>query len=182
MSSNLLDKEVRVRGFGPAGDGCVVVLEEIRGVRLLPIFTTLNDGEAMARKLAGFEPPRPLTHELILKIIEAFDWKPTRVVISDVKEGTFHARIDFGRDGAERSVDARPSDAVNVALRAKCPIYVAERVFVDGESVLKPIADDERKRFTDELEKLDSTAFLDELAKAPAPVERGNETGGTSPR
>jgi bifunctional DNase/RNase len=182
MSHNMLDKEVRVQGFGPADEGCVVVLEEIGGVRLLPIFTSLDDGEAMARQLAGYEPPRPLTHELIVDILGAFGWKATRVVISDVKDGTYHARIDFGRDGAERSVDARPSDGVNIALRAKCPIFVAERVFADGEAVLKPIAEDERKRFADELDKLDSTQFLEELAKAPATVaEPGDTTEGASP-
>jgi bifunctional DNase/RNase len=168
------DREVRIRGLGPvAGDACVVVLEEVGGARLLPIFTALADGEAMARQLAGVEPPRPLTHELIVNIARAFGWSAARVVISDVKEGTFHARIDFEREGLERSVDARPSDAVNIALRARCPIFVAERVFAESDSVLKPIGDEEKKQFVQDLDRLDLDKVFQELAEKPAPREPG---------
>ena len=171
----LENREVRVRGLGPVSpESCVLILEELAGSRLLPIFASLADGEAIARTVAGAPPPRPLTHDLLVATVQAVGWSVVRVVVSDVKEGAFYARIDLAREGVELSVDARPTDAVNVALRAGCPIFVAERVFNLGEAVLKPIDEAERRKFADDLEKLDLAQVFAELEKRPGPRESGS--------
>src|SRR5271156_2921077 len=90
------NKEVRVRALGPiSAESCVLVLEELGGARLLPIFTSAPDGDAIARQVSGVATPRPLTHDLLLTIVKAFGASVKRVVISDVRDGTFYARIDF---------------------------------------------------------------------------------------
>jgi bifunctional DNase/RNase len=165
-------REVRIRALGPiTPESCVLLLEELAGSRVLPIFTSIGDGEAIARQVAGYEPPRPLTHDLLLRIVRAFGWTVARVVVTEVKDGTFYARIDFVRGNVECSIDARPTDAVNVALRAKAPIFVAERVFADGDAVLKPIEEDEVKKFREDLDSLDLGKVFEELEKRPAPRE-----------
>jgi bifunctional DNase/RNase len=172
MSPDTLEREVRVRALGPISpESCVLVLEELGGSRLLPIFTSLNDGEAIARQIAGYRPPRPLTHDLLVSTVQALGWTVVRVLVCDVKDGAFYARIFLARDGEELDLDSRPTDAVNVALRAGCPIYVAERVFAEGQSVLKPIDDDERKKFAEDLDRLDVGQIFAELEKNPGPVE-----------
>lgn len=169
-----VNKEVRIRGLGPVTpESCVLILEELGGTRLLPIFASISDGEAIARKVAGFQPPRPLTHDLLVSTVESLGWSFVRVIVSDVKEGAFYARIVISREGAERSLDARPTDAINVALRAGCPIFVAEPVFSLGNSLRKPIGEDEKKKFAEDLENLDVAKMFAELESTPAPHEKG---------
>lgn len=106
----------------------VVILREAEGERILPIW--IGPGEAQAiRRILSDEPfPRPLTHDLLVLIVEGLKAKVTRVVISDLKENTFYATVIVERDSEVLSIDARPSDSIAVALRAKAPIFVNDKL------------------------------------------------------
>jgi hypothetical protein len=106
----------------------VVILREADGERILPIW--IGPGEAQAiRRILSDEPfPRPLTHDLLVLIVEGLKAKVSRVVISDLKENTFYATVIVERDAEVLSIDARPSDSIAVALRAKAPIFVNEKL------------------------------------------------------
>jgi bifunctional DNase/RNase len=106
----------------------IVVLKETEGDRILPIW--IGPGEAQAiRRILSEEPfPRPLTHDLLHIIVEGLKGKITRVIIADLRENTFYASVFIERGDEVLSVDARPSDSIAVALRAKAPIYVNEKL------------------------------------------------------
>jgi bifunctional DNase/RNase len=120
----------------------IVILRELDGMRILPIW--IGPGEAQAiRRLLSEEPfPRPLTHDLLHVIVEGLKARVTRVVIADLRENTFFANIMIQRDEEVLSIDARPSDSVAVALRAKAPIFVNEALLQqppkEGEAEAEP--------------------------------------------
>lgn len=122
--------EARVHGlvFDPKTQQHVVVLRELDGVRVLPIW--IGPGEAMAiQRLVTQEPfPRPLTHDLIALVLEGLKAHVARVVIADLKEGTFFATIIIERENGLLSIDARPSDSIAIALRTKAMILVNEEL------------------------------------------------------
>lgn len=106
----------------------IVVLREVDGERILPIWIGPGEAQAVRRMLAEEQFPRPLTHDLLVTIVEGLRAKVARVVISDLRENTFFASVFLEREGEVLSIDARPSDSIAVALRAKAPIYVNEKL------------------------------------------------------
>lgn len=168
--------EFRIQGVARMGaDACILILEEVGGARLLPIYTGIPEAEAIARHVAGVKAPRPMTHDLLHSIIASSGWTVSRVVVNGVEDGVFHSRIDFARGAETMSVDARPSDALNVAARAGCPIQVDESVLDEAEPILKPIAAGEVERFREELATVDPSAAFAALEGKSAPKERGAE-------
>jgi hypothetical protein len=107
----------------------VVLLQEIAGNRVLPIWIGPIEASAIHNELLGKRYQRPLTHDLILSILEGVQAKVSRVVISDLKETTYFANlyIDAGRGAI--AIDARPSDSIAIALRAHAPIFAVEKLF-----------------------------------------------------
>jgi len=120
--------EVRIHGLGtePKTPQNVVVLRETDGTRILPIFVGPCEAQAIARLLKRETFPRPLTHDLFAILLEGLHAKVTRVVITDLKDGTYYASLLVTRDKDVLSVDARPSDSIAVALRTEAPLYVNE--------------------------------------------------------
>lgn len=108
----------------------VLVLGEIGGPRVLHI--AVGDFEAVASvdALEGRRPPRPQTHDLLLSILGALDVRVIRVVVQAIREGTFYAEIDLRAADGSRTVDARPSDAIALALRARAPLFCREEVLI----------------------------------------------------
>jgi len=107
----------------------VIVLKEKDGKRFLPIVIGINEAAAIKMKLGGFTPPRPLTHDLMSTIITELDANLEKVVIDNLTEGTFHAKLYFKRsDDKSVVVDARPSDGLALAVRNKTPVFVEEHV------------------------------------------------------
>ena len=107
----------------------VVVLEDVEKTRLVPIWIGINEGNAIALELQGEKFPRPLTHDLLVNVINATDSQVTRLIIDKLETNTFFAKIEIKRPGAEaKLVDCRPSDGIAVAVRIKCPIFVDEDV------------------------------------------------------
>ena len=122
--------EVRVHGLilEQKTQQNIVILREIEGDRILPIWIGPAEAQAIRRFLAEEPFPRPLTHDLIQLVIEGLQARVSRVVIADLKESTFFASVMIEREGQVLSIDARPSDSIAVALCAKAPIFVNEKL------------------------------------------------------
>jgi bifunctional DNase/RNase len=122
--------EVRIRGLmmDPVTNMPMVVLKEVGGEDVLPIWVGIFEANAIALEIEKNAPPRPMTHDLIRNLLRSFEVRVTRVVISDLKDDTFFAVIWMERNGEVLSIDARPSDALALAMRADCPVYVSRMV------------------------------------------------------
>ncbi len=106
----------------------VVILKETGRDRYLPIWIGPWEASAIAMRLQGLTPERPLTHDLFASVLEAVDARVARVIISDLAEETFHARLFIERDGKVGEIDARPSDALALAVRVGAPIFAVPSV------------------------------------------------------
>jgi bifunctional DNase/RNase len=102
----------------------VVVLKDWEGQKLLPIWIGPSEAKAIALELEGARPSRPLSHDLLLGAIQMAQGKVTRVVINDLQDSTFFATIDIDTPDGMKHIDSRPSDAIAVAVRVKCPVFV----------------------------------------------------------
>jgi bifunctional DNase/RNase len=123
--------EVRVRGVtvDPQGASPVVLLQELQGDRVMPIWIGVFEARAIAMEMEKVVPPRPMTHDLIKNILEGVNAQVKQVVITELKENTFHAQIAVAAGAKTIPIDARPSDAIALAVRVNVPIYVAKAVF-----------------------------------------------------
>ena len=106
----------------------IVVLKEIDGERYLPIYIGPFEADAITIELQGVEVARPLTHDLLKRMIETLGARVSHVIVNDLRHDTFYARIILDVDGEEVEVDSRPSDAIALAVRTKVPVFVAEEV------------------------------------------------------
>lgn len=111
-----------------SGGAYALVLGEIDGNRRLPIIIGAFEAQAIALELEKIQPPRPMTHDLLRDTLEAVGAEVLDIIIDELREGTFFAKIRFIHDGEEGQLDARPSDAVALAVRMDAPIYVAPPV------------------------------------------------------
>ena len=129
--------EVRVRGVtvDPQAGSPIVLLEELRGERVMPIWVGVFEARAIAMEVEKIVPPRPMTHDLIKNLLEGMHAQVTNIVITDLQENTFYARIALNTGGGNLQIDARPSDAIALALRVNAPIYVATAVFDKAPAV-----------------------------------------------
>lgn len=109
------------------GGGYAIILKEVVGERRLPIIIGQYEAQSIALELEGIKPPRPLTHDLIKSIIENFGFTVNSVIINELRDSTFLAKIKFD-DSELEEVDARPSDAIAIALKFSAPIYVSPEV------------------------------------------------------
>lgn len=162
------EREVRIYSLATTANECIVFLEELDGDRLLPIWIGLAEGQAIAIRFSGIVLPRPLTHDLLLSSVKALGWDVTRVVVTDLKENTFYAQMHLTHGGEEKLVDSRPSDAIAVAVRSGCRMFVKERVFARCQVLSKPISEDEVKKFKDELKNLRPEDIFSDLKNPKA--------------
>ena len=134
----------------------VLLLRDAAEERYLPIPIGSNEANAIAYHLQGVRPERPLTHDLATQAIHALGAQLREVRIVELRDETFRARmIVLGPDGAERELDARPSDAVALALRADAPIFV-EQGLLDAEGIVPEAAEEEKlSMFRDFVNSLD---------------------------
>ena len=110
----------------------VVVLKERDGRRVLPIWVGAAEGDALALELGGESMPRPLTADLMAQLVTATGARVERVVISSLRERTFYATVALAVDGRREELDARPSDALNLAARVAAPIFVRTEVMEEA--------------------------------------------------
>ena len=106
----------------------VVILKEAASERYLPIWIGPAEADAIAVQLQGISVPRPLTHDLLQSIIGALGARIDHIVVNDLRNDTFFAKITLKVDGTDLEIDSRPSDAIAIAVRAKAPIYADESV------------------------------------------------------
>ncbi len=115
-----------------SGGAYALILSEAKGSRRLPIIIGSSEAQAIALELENIKPPRPMTHDLLKNVILNFESTIKEVIISDLAEGTFYARIIFERGDQLHEVDARPSDAIALAVRFGCSIYTTENVLSEA--------------------------------------------------
>jgi hypothetical protein len=112
-----------------SSDQQIIVLKERGGQRSFPIVIGIVEIFAIDRRLKGITPPRPMTHDLLESIIESLGARIEKIVINDLRNHTFYARITLSTNGKTVEIDSRPSDAIALGAAANAPIYVAEHVF-----------------------------------------------------
>ncbi|MCL4504474.1 MAG: bifunctional nuclease family protein [Chloroflexi bacterium] len=142
----------------------VVILKDAESNRYLPIWIGPYEADAITIHLQDVQVPRPLTHDLVIKIIDELGAKVERVVVTDLKNDTFYAHVVMTINGKEVNIDARPSDAVAVAVRAGCPIYIEDEVMERAGVVPEEestVGDEDLGAFKDFIGSLD----LDDLEK-----------------
>lgn len=115
-----------------SGGAYALILNELEGNRRLPIIIGTFEAQAIALELEHIKPPRPMTHDLLKNVIQSFEAELKQVYINDLSEGTFYAQVIYDRNGQQIEQDARPSDAIALAIRFNAPIYVAPNVLDDA--------------------------------------------------
>lgn len=130
----------------PTSESPVVVLQDEAREVFLPIWIGSFEASAIALRIEGVEAPRPMTHDLLAKVIQDGGLELTDARVSALREGTFYAELEFQSNGASMVIDARPSDAIALALRLQCPIRVAADVLEEAKAVRLATTDEERVR------------------------------------
>lgn len=129
--------EMAVRGLmvDPLTNLPIIILRDEANERVLPIWVGPVEANAIALQIENVNTPRPMTHDLLRQIVEEMGGRLTRVIIHDLRDGTFYAYLEIAREGERMLLDARPSDALALALRAKVPIFVNLAVFEHVKAV-----------------------------------------------
>ena len=130
-----MDVEMKIRGLmmDPVTNMPIVVLKDVQGTAILPIWVGVYEANAIALEIEKVQTPRPMTHDLLKNVLLGLEVQVQKVVVSDLKDDTFYAIIWMERDGQTISLDSRPSDALALALRLDCPIFVSEQVLKNSK-------------------------------------------------
>lgn len=155
-----MEREVKIRGLmmDPVTNMPVVVLRALQGAGTLPIWVGIYEANAIALEIEKVQTPRPMTHDLLKNVLLGLNVHVQKVVVSDLKEDTFYAIIWMERDGQTMSMDSRPSDALALALRLDCPIFVDEEVFKTSKlssTVTDKTSNEEMRRWLENLNNED---------------------------
>ena len=132
----------------------VVILKDDVHNRWLPIVVGSSEAQAIALQMENIIPPRPLTHDLMKSLLDSIEAKISRVVVSDLRENTYFAIVGIKMNNQHVEVDARPSDAIALALRAQAPIFVSAEVMKQGSVSDQDAEKSEEPEPTDKLERL----------------------------
>ena len=148
--------EMKIRGLmmDPVTNMPIVILKDVAGDAVLPIWVGIYEANAIALEIEKVTTPRPMTHDLIKNLLTGLDARVHKVVVNDLREDTFFAVIWLEQEGKVISVDSRPSDALALALRLDCPIYVEDEVLKTSKqstSVSDRVSQDELRRFLENL-------------------------------
>ncbi len=126
----MAEVEMRIRGLmmDPVTNMPIVVLKDVEGDSVLPIWVGVYEANAIALEIEKVTTPRPMTHDLLKNLLTGFGASVNKVVVTELKDDTFYAVIWAEREGQTISLDSRPSDALALALRVDCPIFVDDEV------------------------------------------------------
>jgi bifunctional DNase/RNase len=130
-----LETKIKSLMVDPNTQSPVVILESVADKRLLPIWIDIAEARAIALELEQIKVPRPLTHDLMRNILNRLGATLERVVITDLRNGTYYALLYLKSKGQELQIDARPSDAMALALKTNAPVFVASEVFAKSKAV-----------------------------------------------
>ncbi len=131
-----MEVEMKIRGLmmDPMTNMPIVILKDVNGNSILPIWVGVYEANAIALEIEKVSTPRPMTHDLIKTMLLGLETGMKKVVVSELKEDTFYAVIWLERDGQTITVDSRPSDALALALRLDCPIFVDDSVLKSSKT------------------------------------------------
>jgi bifunctional DNase/RNase len=151
-----MEVEMKIRGLmmDPVTNMPIVILKDVSGAAVLPIWVGIYEANAIALEIEKVATPRPMTHDLIKNVLLGLETRVRRVVVNDLRDDTFYAIIWLERDGQTISIDSRPSDALALALRVDCPIFVEDEVLksskVSGAASDK-VSNDELRKWLENL-------------------------------
>jgi len=144
----------------------VVILKDVDSERYLPIWIGPFEADAITLELQQVELARPLTHDLLIAVITKMGAKVSHVLVSDLRDDTFYARVVLDNNGRPLEIDSRPSDGIALAVRAKAPIFVAESVMetaaITPDEGIGPLDEERLSAFRDFVETLDLDALGEE--------------------
>jgi len=151
-----MEVEMRIRGLlmDPVTNTPIVILKDANSDTVLPIWVGIYEANAIALEIEKVSTPRPMTHDLIKNVLAGLDTHVHKVVVTELKDDTFYAVIWMERDGRTISVDSRPSDALALALRVDCPIFVEEEVLKSSKKTANasdPQTSEELRKWLDSL-------------------------------
>jgi len=156
--------------------GFILLLKGDEDPRSLPIFIGAAEAQSIALQLNNVQPPRPLTHDLLKSILDLLECRLMRVEVARLEAGTYYARLVVERDGIEVDVDARPSDAIAIALRASAPIFVAQDVMEEAGRIIQAEPDEHEHDESDEsVPPSDAAADSDASVGEAPPRKRRSE-------
>ncbi len=151
----MIPMEVGGIGFDPRNFSPLVLLKDKDELNFLPIWIGIFEATAIAMEMQGVTPPRPMTHDLVKDMLDKLGAKITKVVISDVKEGTFFANIEMtDKEGKNLVLESRPSDAIALAVRFGAPLFVAEVVMMQSKLVNSEKDAEETQKFKDFIDNM----------------------------
>jgi bifunctional DNase/RNase len=137
----------------------IVLLREREGERFLPIWIGAMEATAIAFALQGIVTARPMTHDLLKNVLEDLSVQVQRIVITELKDGTFFAVIEMQQNGQAYEVSSRPSDAIALAVRVNVPIFAAEDVLTEASIVIRDDEEQEVEKFREFLENVNPEDF-----------------------
>jgi len=151
-----MEVEMRIRGLlmDPVTNTPIVILKDAKSDTVLPIWVGIYEANAIALEIEKVSTPRPMTHDLIKNVLTGLDAHVHKVVVTELKEDTFFAVIWMEREGRVISVDSRPSDALALALRVDCPIFVDDEVLKNSkkaQSASDPATSEELRKWLEGL-------------------------------
>ena len=151
-----MEIEVKIRGLmmDPSSGTPIIILKDINSETMLPIWVGAYEANAIALEIEKVTTPRPMTHDLIKNVLSGLDARVHKVVVSELRDDTFYAVIWMEREGQIISVDSRPSDALALALRVDCPIFVEDEVLKSSKlatSINERVSSDELRRWLENL-------------------------------
>src|SRR5437868_9285446 len=135
-----IEMKIRALMMDPVTNSPIVVLKDVSGEGVLPIWVGIYEANAIALEIEKITTPRPMTHDLIKNVLTGLEASVRKVVVSELRDDTFFAVIWMERDGQVISIDSRPSDALALALRLDCPIFVEEQVLKSSKQAT-PVSD-----------------------------------------
>ncbi|MGZ5476561.1 MAG: bifunctional nuclease family protein [Thermoanaerobaculia bacterium] len=151
--TRLVPMSIKGLMLDPVSNSPIVVLKDEQDKFFLPIWVGIFEANAIALQLENISTPRPMTHDLLRNMIGELDAQVTGVVINDLRDSTFFAQIRLITGGKTLEVDARPSDAIALALRTEAPIFVAQSV-LDQAQTISPDGDDPDEKLKKWFEQL----------------------------
>ena len=151
----LIEMQITGLMLDPVTNVPIVVLKDVQNQRVLPIWVGPVEANAIALQIENVSPPRPMTHDLFQRLLTTLGIKLSRVVIAELRGNTFFAYLDLSRDGERLLLDARPSDAIAIALRTRTPVFVTPAVLEQARSVEVSNEQADQERLQRWLESLD---------------------------
>jgi uncharacterized protein len=152
-----MEVEMRIRGLmmDPVTNMPIVVLKDVGSDQVLPIWVGIYEANAIALEIEKVTTPRPMTHDLIKNVLTGLEASVQKIVVNELRDDTFFAIIWIERGGELISIDSRPSDALALALRVDCPIFVEEQVLrsskIAGGLADGKVSADEMRRWLENL-------------------------------